>query len=166
MQSGRLIRDTSNWNPLIYALVQDKIDLLDYLLGQSRDLPEMLALGLPQRESSNFQRSSKATFVKHHVETLSLMIENKSKHLKLLLNAYSYLYDKKVIKYLLPIAARSKFRDFALEEIFKSQFFRGVFYAEVKATGLTSQQDSFSGFYNRYLSAAVCADEYAAQKIG
>lgn len=37
LASGRLLHDTSKWNPLTYALVLDKIDLLEFIVQNSKD---------------------------------------------------------------------------------------------------------------------------------
>jgi hypothetical protein len=50
--------------------------------------------------------------------------------------------------------------------IFKSQCFRGLFYEEVRSTGLLHQKDSFNRFYGKYIAEAVGADEHSAKKIG
>ena len=46
LESGRIIGDTTKWNPLTYALVFNQTDLINHILSTGRNLNEMLALGL------------------------------------------------------------------------------------------------------------------------
>lgn len=114
----------------------DKIDLLEYIVQNSKDFKEALALGLQQRDASNKARFTKTQLIKHQIETLTLMMENNSKNLAYIFNMFGPLLDKKLIEQILPVAARCRHRDQVFDVIFKSQCFRGLFYEEVRSTGL------------------------------
>ena len=47
----------------------------------------------------------------------------------------------------------------------KSQAFKGIYYQEVKSTGLTHQKASFNKFYLKYLGPAVNSGKIAAAAV-
>ena len=54
LKSGRQIHSTADWNPLTFALVYEKEKLLKYILDEVNfNMPQMLAIGLPQTSVSN-----------------------------------------------------------------------------------------------------------------
>jgi hypothetical protein len=78
--------DTSQWNPVTYALVLNRPVLLSYILSNAIRLDELLALGLKTRGSQNNTRHSKAELINCQLETLVLMLENKSEHITTVFN--------------------------------------------------------------------------------
>ena len=83
------------------------------------------------------------------------LVENKSTNIDLILNVFHNIISKKFLQRFLPLVARSKFADYFIDIILKSQAFRSIFYQEVRNTGLTCQKDSFNSFYLKYLAPAV-----------
>jgi hypothetical protein len=112
--------DTTQWNPLTYALVLDRPVLLTFLLSNAIRVDELLALGLKQRDTSNAVRHSKSELIDCQAATLILMMENKSGHVSTIFNSLHYLLDKKLIERIMPQVARSKFAAFYLDSIIKS----------------------------------------------
>lgn len=96
LESGRIIGDTTKWNPLTYALVFNQTDLINHILSTGRNLNEMLALGLNLRDIYNGARHSKSELIDAQIETLMLLVENKSPNFIILLTGYNYLFDKKL----------------------------------------------------------------------
>jgi len=93
------------------------------------------------------------------------LVENKSTNIDLILNFFHNIISKKFLQRFLPLVARSKFADYFIDIILKSQAFRGIFYQEVRNTGLTCQKDSFNSFYLKYLAPAVNSSKIAAKAI-
>ena len=94
-----------------------------------------------------------------------LLVENKSTNIDLIFNVFHNIISKKLLRRFLPLVARSKFADFFIDIILKSQAFRSIFYQEVRNTGLTCQKDSFNSFYLKYLAPAVNSCKIAAKAI-
>jgi len=86
LESGRRVMDTSNWNPLTFALVLNRPVLLNFLLQQAIRFDELLGLGLKNRDASNCIRYSKSELIDCQIETLILMLENKSEHVSTIFN--------------------------------------------------------------------------------
>lgn len=120
LESGRVVEDTSLWNPFTYGLVFNKTALLDHLLVNGKHLNEMLAVSLKLRDASNCIRYSKEELIDGQVTTLMLLVENKSPNFKVLFNLCQQIISKKLIERILPLVARSKFADYFLDVILKS----------------------------------------------
>ena len=131
-----MLDDTSDWNPLIFALVFNKTALLQHLLLTALNLEELIAISLPRRDYNNHKMHTKEQLLEGQLTTLLLLVENKSPNLKILLDRYHDCFDKKLFHTLMPLVARTKHADEHLPIIMKSHAFKGLFYEEVKTPGL------------------------------
>ena len=78
LESGRLIEDTCSWNPLTFALVLGKTELLQFILQHAILIEELLAIEVNLREIDNHQMYSKEELVEGQLKTMMLLVENKS----------------------------------------------------------------------------------------
>lgn len=67
---------------------------------------------------------------------MMFLVENKSPNFSVILNDYHDLVTKKLLEKLLPMVARSKFAEHFISIVFRSHAFKGLYYEEVKNTGL------------------------------
>ena len=65
----------------------------------------------------------------------------------------------------MPLVARSKFCEQMLPIVMLSHAFKGLYYQEVKSTGLVHQKASFNSFYLNFIAPAVNSGKIAARTV-
>lgn len=122
--TGRQLHNTEDWNPLTYALVFDKQNLIQHILSNCYRIGELLALGNPGRDKSNTPFWDSDTIVAGKLKTLTLLAENKSPNLALVLNRLHEHVESRLLEKFLPLAARMSNCKELLETILGSIAFR------------------------------------------
>lgn len=199
LRSGKLVSCSRGWNPLVYAFVFDHIEIcnfvsenpnmfdlrqcfmvLDYFsLDHGHDHQghvEQDMMFEQQRRSSNLYHPD--DYEKYYRRNfLSLLINNKSGTLALLLNEFYFLWDLDDVIFMIgevvgiagDTATLAEHRVLVIEDIINSQCFKSLYCQHVHSTGHESYKNSFWEFFERVLAplfrGVSKADEALAQAV-
>ena len=107
LQSSRRILSTTDWNPLTFALLtHETTELRDHILYKCHfNVPQLLAIGLPEVTSSNFRAWSEEELTDGQIKTLLLLVENRSENFEFILNKFHHFLSDKLLRKLIPRVA-------------------------------------------------------------
>ena len=165
LTSGRAVNSTYWWNPLVYAFVFDHLDIVRFFESQqgNYDFRSLFSVGNPfshtQCEGSDDGNEQDLELLQREGfhNFLTLLIENFSVSLFVLLDSFYYLIGKEEIIHIISTIAsietpgNSARVQQVLVDVFDSQAFKSIFQIEVHSSGYESFKHSFKAFFEMVL---------------